>query len=62
MVWTFVNSSFIEAIGFDGRTLAVMIHGRTYFYLGVSPALHRDFLNAESPGDFYNAFVKGHYQ
>lgn len=63
MTWTLVNSSFIRAIGFDGGTLGVaMLSGRTYYYHGVSISVYHAFLEADSHGEYFNAFIKGQYQ
>ena len=62
MHWTYPNSSAIEAIGYDGYTLAVVFHksGR-YDHPGVSESLHRRFINSGSKGRFYNEYIRGQF-
>jgi hypothetical protein len=56
-----VNSSFIEAVGYDGRHLYVEIGGRTYTHHYVPYYHYVGLLNAESPGGYYNRYIRGRY-
>jgi len=58
-----VESHQIAAIGYDAatKTLAVTFNrgsGTVYHYPNVEPALHADFMAAESKGRFFDAMVR----
>lgn len=58
---TYVESSIIEAIGYDNtnRVLRVWLNsGRTYDYYKVPELDYLSFLEAESKGRFYNLVIK----
>jgi len=59
-----VNSSAIEAVGYDGYTLAVQFHTSEtiYEHHGFPQSLFEEFINAPSMGEFYNKFIKGKFQ
>ena len=62
MEWTYVNSTCIVAIGYDGRNLAVeFVGGRVYLHPGVPASVYRAFLGADSHGRFYNQEIRGRY-
>jgi len=53
MYWVYVNSSAIEAIGYDGSTMAVVFNsGRRYDLPGVPATVYHAFVNASSHGVF----------
>lgn len=59
-----VESSAVVSAGYDdkGRFLEVeFAGGRVYRYLGVPPEIYREFMRAESCGDFVDAKVKPFY-
>lgn len=61
---TEVTSSFIASIGYDDTeaTLEVeMIRGAVYHYFGVPKRIYFDMLSAPSKGQYFNAYIKGHY-
>ncbi|MCB1206191.1 MAG: KTSC domain-containing protein [Verrucomicrobiae bacterium] len=62
MEWFYPNSSAIQAIGYNGTTLAVVFHnsGR-YDHYGVSESVWRRFINASSHGRYYNENIRGRY-
>ena len=63
MTMIYVNSSFIEAVSYDGYTLTVPFHnGRTYDHPAVPERHYHGLLNATSPGWHFNAYLKGNYQ
>ena len=58
-----VDSSFIEAVSFDGRTLTVFfLDGSSAEYHQVSYEVFDNFIHADSPGGFYNRRIKGKYR
>ena len=61
---TFVNSSSIRAVGYDGHTLSVQFHtsGTVYDHPGVPYSVYRDFMNAASMGAYYNRHIRGKYK
>ncbi len=64
MVLIRVNSSAIEAVGYDGYTLVVKFHtsDEPYEHQGCPYSLYEDFMNAPSLGEFYNKHIKGKFQ
>jgi hypothetical protein len=51
-----ISSSKIRAIGYDPKAEALEIEfndGRVMAYSGVSPEVHRRFMNAPSPVSFF---------
>ena len=57
-----VNSSNVQAIGYDGQDLYVKYNSGTYRYIGVSKKLFEDLKNAESKGKFMNQFIKDYFK
>jgi hypothetical protein len=59
-----VESTSIESVGYD-RELSVLevefAHGGVYRYRQVPPSVHRGFLDAESPGQYFNTVVRGRF-
>jgi len=57
-----VDSSVIDAIGYDPATDALYVelltNGKRYRYNGLGAAMFADFLNAESKGAFFNRYIK----
>jgi hypothetical protein len=62
MTLTYVSSSAIRAIGYDGHTLVVVFHnsGR-YDHPGVPEYIYRDLMNSYSKGSYYNEHIRGRY-
>lgn len=62
---TYVDSSNIEAIGYDDATQELHVRflsGATYIYKGVPRQIFDDLMQAPSKGSFLNREVKGVYQ
>lgn len=59
-----VQSSTIDAIGFDGATLWIRFRGagggagKTYRYEGVPRGTYEAMRSAASPGQYFHQFVK----
>ena len=54
-----VNSKAIRAIGYDGSTLLVEFHsGHIDSYPNTPPHVFEEFMQADSKGGYYNAYVK----
>ena len=63
--WTEVESSNIEAIGYDeeDESLYVRFNSKTqYVYYNVPDEEHQEFLDADSKGKFLNENIKGQYE
>jgi len=62
----FVDSSNIEAIGYDTGTLELHVRflksGETYVYYAVEEWRHQELMQAGSKGAYLNANIKPHYQ
>lgn len=62
----FVDSSNIEAIGYNGPTQQLHVRflksGLTYVYQDVEEWVFQEFLQADSKGTFLNVRIKPHYQ
>jgi hypothetical protein len=62
----FVDSSNVEAIGYDAATQELYVRfvrsGETYVYQQVEEWVFEDFKRADSKGTFLNTNVKPHYQ
>lgn len=59
-----VNSSAIEAVGYESGSMRLRIRftgGREYDFCGVPQALYEQFMSAYSLGDFYNDHIRGRY-
>jgi hypothetical protein len=60
-----VNSSALEAAGYDPETLRMKIRftgGNTYDFCGVPEHVHRGLMTAWSKGKYYNENIKDRYQ
>jgi hypothetical protein len=61
-----VESSCVRAIGYDeaGRRLWVEFHSSPdpYIYLAVPPEVYREFVSAESQGEYVNLKIKPFYE
>lgn len=58
-----VDSSAINAIGYDGYTLTVEFHsGRIYDHPGVPHSVFTALMNASSIGRYYNRHIRGRYR
>ena len=61
----YVDSSNVEAIGYDEATQELHIQfvgGAYYVYYGVPPEIYEDLMAAASKGSYLNRCVKGVYQ
>ena len=62
----FVDSSNIEAIGYDADSEELHVRflksGDTYVYYAVEDWVLQEFLRADSKGTYLNACVKGRYE
>jgi hypothetical protein len=62
----FVDSSNIEAIGYDTGTLELHVRflksGETYVYYAVEEWRHQELMQADSKGVYLNANIKPHYE
>jgi KTSC domain len=62
----FVDSSHIEAIGYDTGTLEPHVRflksGETYVYYAVEEWRYQELMQADSKGIYLNANIKPHYQ
>lgn len=61
----FVDSSSIEAIGYDAETAELHVRflqgGETYVYSGVEPETFDEFMRVDSKGRYYNANIRPRY-
>jgi hypothetical protein len=64
MVLIPVNSSSIQAVGYDGYTLAVVFHtsDTVYEHPGVPRSVFLGLMHASSMGAFYNRYIRGRYK
>jgi hypothetical protein len=59
-----INSSKIRAVGYDEKSQVLEIEfsdGKVMAYSGVSPEVHRRFMNAPSPVSFYEDRIAEEY-
>jgi hypothetical protein len=59
-----INSSRIRAAGYDPKMQVLEIEfsdGKVVSYRGVSPEVHRQFVNAPSPVSFFEDKIAEHY-
>ena len=59
-----VNASNIRSVGYDAAQQALEIEfssGSVVQYNGVSPEVHRRFMNSPSPGSFYQDQIDEHF-
>lgn len=62
---TFVDSSNIEAIGYEDASQelhVLFLSGGHYVYSNVPPEIFDEFMNAASKGSFLNREIKNIYQ
>ncbi|MGH8095070.1 MAG: KTSC domain-containing protein [Chthoniobacterales bacterium] len=58
-----VNSSAIQAVGYDGHTLTIeFTSGRVYDHPGVPYDVYSGLMNAPSMGAYYNQNIRGKYR
>jgi hypothetical protein len=59
-----VNSSAIAAIGYENGVLVVQFHNnpKTYHLPNVPYSLFDTFVNAPSPGEFWNQHLRGKFK
>lgn len=59
-----VESSNIQAIGYDSATKALHVRFGSghYVHEGVPPDLHAKLIAADSKGKFYHAHIKGKFK
>jgi len=62
----FVDSSNVEAIGYDSTTLELHVRfvktGITYVYYAVEEWKFQELMQADSKGIYLNTNIKPHYQ
>jgi KTSC domain len=62
MTLIYLNSSFIEAVSYDGHTLTVLfLDGNSADHHEVPYGVFHGLIRAESPGGFYNRHIKWKY-
>jgi len=59
-----VSSSSIQAVGYDGYTLAVLFHtsDTVYEHPGVPYSVYLGLMKASSMGAYYNRHIRGRYK
>jgi KTSC domain len=60
-----VNSSNIEAVGYDADNGAIYVRflsGDTYVYSGADQGTFEELLNADSVGSYLNRVIKPNYE
>jgi len=59
-----VNSSNLEAVGYDSSssTLRIRFHSGTYDYHGVPASIYQGLMNASSKGEYHHAFIKNAFR
>ena len=56
-----LESDAVEAVAYDDRTSTLGVrlrNGRKYHYLGVPERVYIEFLRTDSPGRYFNHYVK----
>jgi hypothetical protein len=64
MRMTFVESSLIQAIGYDAERRLLEIaftSGRAYWYAEVPPEVYQNLLAAESKGEYFLTHIRAVY-
>jgi len=59
-----VNSSNVEAVGYDSENNAIYVRflsGDTYVYSGADQGTFEELLNADSVGSYLNRVIKPNY-
>jgi hypothetical protein len=64
MTWITLDSSCVAAIGYENGTLFVLFHHnpKTYQLPNVPYALFAAFVDASSPGEFWNRHLRGKFK
>ncbi len=64
MSLTFVSSSSLRAVGYDGYHLCVQFHtsATIYTHYGVPYWVYGDLMSASSIGTYYNQHIRGRYR
>jgi len=64
MILIRVRSSAIRALGYNGRTLAVLFHtsDTVYEHPGVPLSVFLGLMAAASMGEYYNRHIRGRYK
>jgi len=60
-----VESLNIADVGYDTATLTLEVgfrNGTVYQYFDVPPAVHQEFMSADSHGKYFSANIKNHYR
>jgi hypothetical protein len=60
-----MNSSTIATEGYDSATMILeveFLNGNVYQYFDVPEAVYQEFKQAPSPGQFFNANIRGAYR
>ncbi len=62
----FVDSSSVEAIGYDAGSLELHVRflksGDTYIYYGVEEWRYQELMQSDSKGSYLNGNIKTNYQ
>jgi len=62
----FVDSSNIEAIGYESSTMELHVRflksGKTYVYYSVEEHIYSEFMQSDSKGSFLHSRIKPNYQ
>jgi hypothetical protein len=61
---TFVESSLIQAVGYDGERQLLEIaftSGMTYWYANVPPAVYEALMAAASMGEYFHKHIRNVY-
>ena len=64
MRMTFVESSLIQAVGYDAERRLLEIaftSGRVYWYADVPPEVYQNLMAAESKGEYFLAHIREVY-
>ena len=62
---TFVESSLIQAVGYDPERRLLEIaftSGLVYWYANVPPDVHAALMAAESKGEYFQQHIRGRYE
>ena len=64
MLTTAVQSTTLATVAYDTTGLVLWLQFRShavYCYFGVPPAVHRDLLEANSKGNYFNRHIRHHF-
>jgi len=59
-----LNSTTLARVSYQGGSAMLELEfrdGSVYHYAEVPPALHQDLLQAESPGLYFNRWIRGRF-